>query len=116
MKFIDSFSKSDFVSNAEHVFFNKSGEEFNPNENLKEKVFGTFTKITLGNDAVQRKYFIVTHNNIPYDPSGIDSHRESTLNLRLKQVSQATFDSYVLYLKTRNPIYMTKAQRSFING
>lgn len=116
MKFIDSFSKSDFVSTSEQIYFNKHGEEFQPSENSKDKIFANFNKITLGDGAVQKKYFIVTYNNIPYDPSGIDSHRESTLNLRLKQVSQATFDSYVLYLKNRNPIYMTKAQRSFING
>lgn len=113
MKFVESFSKEDFVLKSQEELFNKMGE---PVSGEKDKVFAKFNKIELGNGDVQKKYAILTYNNIPYDPTGIDSHRESTLNTKLKNVSQTTFDNYVLYLKTKNPIYMTKAQRSFING
>lgn len=113
MKFVESFSKEDFVLRSNEELFNKLGET---PSGEKDKVFAKFTKVELGNGDVQKKYFITTYNNIPYDPSGIDSHRESTLDLKLKSVSQKTFDVYVLYLKTKNPIHMTKAQRNFING
>lgn len=113
MKFVESFSKEDVVLQSHEETFNKFGD---PISSEKDKVFAKYLKIELGNGDVQKKYFVLTYNNIPYDPSGIDSHRESTLSMKLKTVSQTTFDSYVLYLKTRNPIYMTKAQRSFING
>lgn len=113
MKFVESLSKEDFVIQSHEELFSKLGK---PPSGVKDKVFAKFTKIELGNGDVQKKYYITTCNNIPYDPSGIDSHRESTLDLKLKSVSQKTFDGYVLYLQTRNPIYMTNAQRSFING
>jgi hypothetical protein len=113
MKFVESFSKEDFVLKSNEELFNKLGET---PSGEKDRVFAKFTKVELCNGDVQKKYFITTHNNIPYDPSGIDSHRESTLDLKLKSVSQKTFDVYVLYLKTKNPIHMTKAQRNFING
>jgi hypothetical protein len=113
MKFVESFSKEDFVLKTQEDLFNKFGDT---PAGEKDKVFAKYTKATLGNGAFQKKYYVLTHNNAPYDPTGIDSHRESTLNMQLKSVSQTTFDNYVLYLKTKNPIYMTKAQRSFING
>ena len=113
MKFVESFSKEDFVLKSHEELFNKLGET---PSGEKDRVFAKFIKIELGGGDIQKKYLIITYNNIPYDPSGIDSHRESTLHLTLKSVSQKTFDGYVLYLKTRNPIHMTKAQRNFING
>ncbi|NDD83575.1 hypothetical protein EBZ38_04735 [bacterium] len=113
MKFVESFSKEDFVLKSNEDIFNKFGET---PSNEKEKIFAKYTKIELGSGDIQKKYYILTYKNIPYDPTGIDSHRESSLETKLKSVSQNTFDNYVLYLKTRNPLYMTKAQRSFING
>ena len=62
------------------------------------------------------KYTILVYNNQPYDPYGTDSHRESKLNLILKPVSSQTYDYYTTYLRTKNSLYMTRAQRSFING
>lgn len=112
MKFVESLPNEPILESKEEVF-NKHGET--PKSD-KDKIFAKFLKIELGNGDVQRKYFVITNNNAPYDPNGIDSHREATLNLQLKATSQRTFDYYVAYLKTRNPIHMTKAQRSYING
>jgi hypothetical protein len=34
----------------------------------------------------------------------------------LKKTSQKTLNSYLEYLRTNNKIYITQAQRSYING
>ena len=65
--------------------------------------------------SVQKKYYVLTYNNSIYDPNGPDSHRENTLDRKLKNTSKATFDYYVNYLSSRNPIYFRRAERSFIN-
>ena len=52
---------------------------------------------------------------MPYDPYGIDSHREKNLNTVLRTTSKQVFDDYITYLKTKNRLYMTKTQRNFIH-
>jgi hypothetical protein len=114
MKFINSENQA-FEINHTDVFeinLNKLGR---PISDESEKIFAK----TIGNTnsiPSQNKYAILVFNNQPYDPYGIDSHRESTLSLSLKQVSKQTHDMYVSYLKSKNSLYMTRAQRSFING
>jgi hypothetical protein len=112
MKFVESTSREDFVTEKLEENYNRSGQL---SEN-KEKVFARYTEISLPKGDKQKRYFIMTHNNVPYDPHGIDSHRERNLRTNLKTVSKQTFDYYILYLKTRNLLYMTRTQRSFING
>jgi hypothetical protein len=43
------------------------------------------------------------------------SRRGRTLDTKMKRVSKNTFDFYMTYLKTNNSIYLTKAQRGFLN-
>lgn len=112
MKFVQTLSKENLKPENSESCYNRFGE---PSKN-KEKVFARYNEITLNGGAVQKRYFITTHNNCPYDPYGIDSHREQNLRTQLKSVSKQTFDYYMLYLKTRNLLYMTRTQRSFING
>lgn len=85
-------------------------------ESSKEKCFAKHTSKNIGGGKNQTKYYILTHNNVPYDPNGPDSHREAYLKMDMKSVSKQTFDYYIMYLKTRNSLYMTRAQRSYING
>lgn len=110
MKFINSSDNMDNVDKQEvfEISINKVGR---PIQKDSEQTFAQ--TITSKN---QCKYAILVHNNQPYDPYGIDSHRESKLDLKLKSVNQNTFNYYVSYLKTKNSLYMTRAQRSFING
>lgn len=110
MKFVESYSKKDFDKETSEVLYNKLGKITQSNE----KIFAKLLEIDL-NNAVQSKYFIATHNNVPYDPNGIDSHRESDINIQLKSVSREVFNYYVLYLQTKNSLYMTRTQRSYIN-
>lgn len=110
MKFINSSDQIENIDKVEihEICMNKLGRPINDGE---EKVF---TKSISSKN--QTKYAILILNNQPYDPYGVDSHRESKLNLELKQVSLETYNYYVSYLRTKNSLYMTRAQRSFING
>jgi hypothetical protein len=111
MKFVDSYSKSDFQPLTEEQIFNKNGNICT----TKDRVFAKFIETTLSSGTKQVKYLIATYNNSPYDPKGTDSHRESTIEIKLKSVSKPVFDYYMLYLKTKNSLYMTRAQRNYIN-
>jgi hypothetical protein len=65
---------------------------------------------------VQKVYYVLTYNNLLYDPLGPDSNREQNLSTKLKKTSKNTFDSYVKYLQSKNRLHLTQAQRSYING
>tara|TARA_B100000497_G_C7374882_1_gene241013 strand:- start:61 stop:336 length:276 start_codon:yes stop_codon:yes gene_type:complete len=89
--------------------YNRSGEEYKQG---KDKI--VFAEVLEG--SRQTVYTVITYNNTLYDPLGADSNRESKLTLALKRTSKKTFDAYIKYLKTNNRIFITKAQRSFIDG
>jgi hypothetical protein len=115
MKFISS---SDGVENIDkkeinEVSINKIGR---PVVDDSERVFAKMITADIGDGRIQMKYVVLIFNNQPYDPYGADSHRESNLRLEYKTVSKQTYDYYVSYLKSKNSLYMTRAQRSFING
>lgn len=114
MKFINSSDKIDTIDNKETltINLNKLGRSI---IDPSEKIFATMITQNHINPA-QTKYGILVLNNQAYDPYGIDSHRESNLNLQLKQVDQRTYNYYVSYLQTKNKLYLTRAQRSYING
>lgn len=93
---------------------NKTETNFNRNGlgvlNTKEKVFAKVVKL-----EETEQYLISTYNNEIYDPMGINSNRERYLETKLKKVSKDTFDFYLIYLQTNNSIYLTRANRRFIN-
>lgn len=112
MRFINSTDTKLSKDSVEHLF-NINGEEL---QDQHEKVYSRSLSIDLGNDKIQNKFFIRVFNNMPLDPIGPDSRREIWNRTQLKQVSKTTFESYNSYLATRNKIFWTKANRSFING
>jgi hypothetical protein len=87
--------------------FNRNGKV---TANGKEKVYAKIV-----NSQKSDQYYISTHNNEIYDPMGINSNRERYLDIKLKRVSKDTFDFYMIYLQTNNSIYLTRANRRFIN-
>lgn len=115
MKFISSSDNIDNIDNKQinEILLNKLGR---PILDESERVFAKTIITNIGEGILQTKYAILTFNNQPYDPYGADSHRESNLRLEYKPVSQQTHNYYISYLKTKNSLYMTRAQRSFING
>ena len=112
MKYIDNNASDVIKSNVTELTLNKSGEV---TISKNEKVFAKRLSSTTSNEEEINKYYILTHNNMPYDPYGIDSHREKNLNTVLRTTSKQVFDDYITYLKTKNRLYMTKTQRNFIH-
>ena len=105
MKYVDD-SHIEKIDKLE-ILFNKDGQiSTETKENKYAKILGKE-----GKDI----YYIRTHLNVPYDPMGPYGHRENYIETKLKKVSKNTFDFYMMYLKTNNSIYLTRASRGFLN-
>lgn len=107
MKFVNQ-SNFKVTEDREELIFNRYGVKLQPGS--REKIY---TKIIVNNGALS--YYIKTHQNSPFDPLGSYARRENNIETKFQKVSKNTFDFYTMYLKTNNSIYMTRAQRSFIN-
>jgi hypothetical protein len=105
MKYIQEEPVDETV-NAE-VSFNRLGQVC---QNPKDRIFA---KSVTGRGHTT--YYLVTHNGILYDPLGAHSTREQYLDTKMRRASKNAFDYYLMYLQTNNSMYMTRAQRSFIN-
>jgi hypothetical protein len=88
-------------------YVNKNGEV------IDNDVDKAYAKIIHQGD--RQTYQVKTYENTIFDPIGRLSNRENIIDTKMKNVSKNTFDYYVMYLKTNNSIYLTKANRSFIN-
>lgn len=66
-------------------------------------------------DNKEYSHFVKVLESNLYDPMGTYSSRRRYLEASFKKVSKNTFDFYMMYLKTNNSIYLTKAQRGFLN-
>tara|TARA_Y100001951_G_C11195965_1_gene214310 strand:+ start:100 stop:444 length:345 start_codon:yes stop_codon:yes gene_type:complete len=64
----------------------------------------------------KRSYYVKTYNSLILDPWGTYAGREASINTSFKTVSKDTYDYFAKYLKTKNSIYLTRAQRGFINA
>jgi predicted aldo/keto reductase-like oxidoreductase len=106
MKYLKKDQTEEIKVNDE-VDFNKNGKQV---ASTKEKVFAKIVQSEKNNN-----YLIKTYNNEIYDPMGLNSNRERFLQTKLKKVSKDTFDFYLIYLQTNNSIYLTRANRRFIN-
>jgi len=109
MKFIQEITHDEEIPISMEYDINRDGETV---KNVKEMVFG---KAVVVKDKVEKKYFVLTYDNQIYDPLGASSTREDFIETKLKMVSKDTFDYYSIYLKTKNSIYLTKANRRFLN-
>ena len=109
MKRVSSLSQADeATTQPEEVLFGRTGQV---NTGKNEKVY-VKTVLNRGNLA----YYIKTYNNELFDPLGIYAKREHVLETKFSLVSKDTFDFYMVYLKTNKSIYLTKAQRGYINS
>jgi hypothetical protein len=113
MKFIEQLNKEDLNSNTVENLFDIKGY---PLSDKDEKIFARALSIDIGKNKTQKQFFIRTYNNTPLDPLGPEARREIWIRTELKSVSQKTFDYYIKYLQTKNSLYMTRTQRSYING
>lgn len=112
MRYVDSADKSQINTNCEKISYDKFGN----NTEAEGRVFAQVVKSNKLDGSCTKKYYVLTLNNSIYDPRGVDSSREKSLNLILKPTNQSTFDFYIMYLQTKNSLYMTHAQRGYING
>ena len=89
---------------------------FDKNGNMMEEAQGkdVYGKMFSVNNS-ERTYFVKVLQSNLYDPMGTYSNRRRFLESDFKKVSKNTFDFYMMYLKTNNSIYLTKAQRGFLN-
>jgi len=113
MKFV---SESNLVEldgeKAYEQSFNKNGEL---KTEEKESFFAKIIGKAIGKTP-STCYYIRVHDSTLFDPTGTNSFRVKYLDTKMRRVSKSTFDYYMIYLKTKNSIYLTKAQRSFLNG
>ena len=93
------------------VFFGRTG---NILENDEKHKLPHYAKLVHTTDGAET-FFIRIYQSTPFDPMGPYGRRERNLDTQLKRVSKNTFDLYVTYLKTNNSIYLTRAQRGFLN-
>jgi len=107
MKYINKDINEINNTNKLETNFNRKGLNV---LNSKEKVFAKIIK-----SEKSDQYYVSTHNNEIYDPMGLNSNRERYLETKFKRVSKDTFDFYLIYLQTNNSIYLTRANRRFIN-
>lgn len=111
---IDNFKQdNDIVLETIEKNFNHRADEFQPSN--ESSVFGRHRKTKYVEGKEKNTFFVLCNGNELYNPLGIDSHRKSD-SMKLKQVNQKVFDMYMLYLKTKNGAYFTKANRRMIDG
>ena len=112
MKYINSmqgFRKASKNDN-ETLLFGRTGDVLDQEEVHKVQHYAK--KLKTDNSE---NYYVMTYQGALFDPMGPYGRRERTLDTAMKRVSKNTFDFYITYLKTNNSIYMTKANRGFLN-
>ena len=106
MKYIDEY-RNGVNPRPEEYNFNKNAQKI---DNPLEK---SYAKIIEKNERIS--YYIRVHQSVPLDPMGTYGKRDKFIETKMKPASKSTFDFYMMYLKTKNSIYMTKARRGFTN-
>lgn len=106
---IDKIKKDVADREVSEVYFDKNGVNLEK-KNSKD----AYGKIVYVNGKANSHHVRVLENNL-YDPMGTYSNRRRYLQSSFKRVSKNTYDFYMMYLKTNNSIYFTKAQRGFLN-
>ena len=100
------------INKIEETYYNVKGNV----ASRTERVHAAKIRIDLTNNTHQVKFQVLTHNNMLFNPLGAEAYKTQSRDLKLKVVSEKTFDNYVKFLKTKNNLYMTYANRSFIDG
>jgi|TARA_B100000073_G_scaffold319433_1_gene298345 hypothetical protein len=109
MRFVDgSFTPQDDKTT---ILFGKTGNVLKEEEKHKLPHYAKLIQ----NQEGKETHYIRIYQSTPFDPMGPYGRRERNLDTQIKRVSRNTFDMYMTYLKTNNSIYLTKAQRGFLN-
>jgi len=111
-KAVNYVTSDDFVSapTSTTVEFNRNGLDVENSETA-------FAKILSDTESKKDTFFVMEVNSSLHDPIGPYSSRGSRLDgAKFAKVSKDVFDLYIAYLKTNNSVYLSKAQRGFLNG
>jgi len=106
MKFVNKIELH--TDEIEEKFYGRTGEF---TDNKKER---NYAKTKAGIDVTEI-YFVRVYNKSLYDPLMSSGRRVEYEETEYKLVSKETFDFYMLYLKTNNSLYFTRAQRGFVS-
>jgi len=60
-------------------------------------------------------YYIKHGRGLLFDPYGMDMNKLNAYNFQFKKVDTSVYSKYIKYLKTRRQLFLTHAQREFIN-
>ena len=91
------------------LWFDKDGKQ---SSNDKQVFFGKI----VSDDNTDTHYVRMEANGMISDPLKDRIRSTRTDLVKWKKVKKSIFDFYMVYLNTKNPIYLTKAQRGFIDG
>ena len=97
--------------NSKIFLFDRTGDSIEEEKKYKISHYAKIIRVEDGNES----YFARTHQGGLFDPNGPYGKREKFIDTKIKKISKSTFDFYMTYLKTNNSIYLTKAQRGFLN-
>ena len=98
-------------NNSQIMLFDRTGNSI---DDEKKYAISYYAKI-IRTERGEETYFARIHQSTLFDPNGPYGKRERFVDTKIKRVSKSTFDFYMTYLKTNNSIYLTKAQRGFLN-
>jgi len=112
MKYIDSTDNPVVKKDIHRFMYDADGIETSE----EKKALAQLMTENFTNGTSKSKYFINTFNGVLYDPLGTDSTKKRRDGFNLKEVSSDTFQFYLMYLNSKNGLYLTRAQRSFIDG
>ncbi len=103
------------TSLKEVTYYGRAGDALKKGTSYNKRTH--FAKIVKDNISKSESstYYIKIYQGTPFDPMGPYGRRERVLDTQMRRVSKNTFDFYMTYLKTNNSIYLTKAQRGFLN-
>ena len=114
MRYVDGKKPFSTRTNTDAILFDRTGNTLNGE--AKHKVQHFAKKLVQNDEEINSEtYYVRTHQAGLFDPNGPYGRRDRVIDTELKRVSKNTFDFYITYLKTNNSIYMTKAQRGFLN-
>lgn len=110
MKYIQEHTELNTDGNKarESLIFNKNGQQTKLAD--KQKIYA---KLLVKNQ--KESYYIRVHQSVPYDPMGTYGKRSAWIETKMQSVSRSTFDFYMMYLQTKNSLYMTRARRGLTN-
>lgn len=112
MKYVENYKLTDDKKPSLTASYNKIGGVI---ENETDIVYAKCQEINL-HGSLQKKFYVLTSNGALFDPNGIDSHRQKNIRTELRSTSKQVFEYYLDYLQTKNPIFLRRAERGFING